>query len=79
MFLPILLVSVVFLSIALLGMGLQTFFSSRNQFPDYDIGKNKEMRKKGLVCAKTEQKMIDKGILKVQDLDPMDYSCSTCK
>jgi len=79
MFLPILLVSVVFLSIALLGMGLQTFFSSRKKFPDYDIGKNKEMRKKGLVCAKTEQKMIDKGILKVQDLDPMDYSCSTCK
>lgn len=79
MFLSILLVSVVFLSIALLGMGVQTFFSSRKKFPDYEVGHNKKMREKGLVCAKTEQKMIDKGILKVQDLDPMDYSCTTCK
>jgi len=79
MFLPILLISVVFLSIAILGMGLQTFFSSRKKFPDYEIGHNKKMREKGIYCAQTEQKMIEKGILKVQDLDPMDYSCTACK
>ncbi len=75
MFLPILLISVVFLGIALLGLGVQTFFSSKRKFPETEIGRSKAMREKGIYCMKTEQVRIDKGLSKGQDLDSADYSC----
>ena len=66
------------MGIALLGLGLQTFFSSKKTFPEIEIGHNKKMREKGIYCMKTEQVRIDKGLTKGQDLDPEDIACSSC-
>jgi hypothetical protein len=74
-FLPLLFVISVLMGLSLLGLGLQTFFSSKKKFPETHIGHNKEMRKRGIYCSKTQQKMIDKGIMKGQNFDASQYNC----
>jgi hypothetical protein len=43
-----------------LGLGVQTFFSKKKKFPETHIGHNREMRKRKIYCAQTEQRIIDK-------------------
>lgn len=50
------------MSIAFLGLGIQTFFSKKKSFPQTRISKNKEMRKRKIYCGETHQKMVDKGL-----------------
>jgi hypothetical protein len=75
MFLPMLFIVTILMSLVILGLGVQTFFSNKKKFPNTHIGHNKEMRKRGIYCSKTQQKMIDKGILKGQNFDASAYSC----
>lgn len=75
MFLTILGLSVAILTIAILGLGIQTFFSEKKKFPELSIGKNKALRQKDIYCIKTQQKMIDKGIYKNRKDE---ISCSNC-
>ncbi len=76
MFLPMLFVVSVLLGLSILGLGVQTFFSSKRKFPNTHIGHNKNMRKRGIYCSQTQQKMIDKGITKGQNFNPADYACN---
>ena len=69
MFLKILLISVVLIALAVLGLGVQTFFSKKKKFPETRVGHNKEMQKKKIYCYKTQQKRIDKGL---------DSGCTSC-
>ncbi|MBN2663267.1 MAG: hypothetical protein JXR68_06425 [Bacteroidales bacterium] len=50
------------MSLVILGLGVQTFFSKKKTFPQTRISKNKEMRKRKIYCGETQQKMIDKGL-----------------
>lgn len=43
-----------------MGLGVQVFFSKKKKFPETHIGHNKEMRKRKIYCAQTQQKIIDK-------------------
>jgi len=75
MFLKLLLISVVFLGIAFFGFAVKIIFSKKAEFPETRIGHNKELRKRKIYCVKTEQKIIDKNIKK---LNNQGSACSSC-
>ena len=60
MFLTIFILSLVLIGIALIGLGVQTFFSKKKAFPETSIGHNKVLRKRKIYCIKTEQAVLDK-------------------
>ncbi|MCF6240869.1 MAG: hypothetical protein L3J74_05935 [Bacteroidales bacterium] len=75
MFLQLLLISIVFLGIAFMGFAVKIVFSKKSEFPETRIGHNKELRKRKIYCIKTEQKIIDKNIKKINSIGP---TCSSC-
>ncbi|MBI9065898.1 MAG: hypothetical protein JEZ09_01320 [Salinivirgaceae bacterium] len=52
----VVLLAVVILGIGILGMAFNIVFRKK-KFPETHVGQNKEMRKKGIVCAQTMDKM----------------------
>jgi len=52
----IVLLTIALLGLAFLGMGINVLFRKK-EFPDTHVGHNKEMKKRGIVCAKTMDKM----------------------
>ncbi len=64
MFLQVLLISIVFIGIAMFGFAVKIIFSKKSEFPETRIGHNKALRNKKIYCIKTEQKIIDKNIKK---------------
>jgi|AntRauTorcE11897_2_1112592.scaffolds.fasta_scaffold21176_2 rRNA maturation endonuclease Nob1 len=57
--LKLLLFSVLLVFIAISILGFKLFFMKNGKFPQTEIGKNKEMRKRGIYCAKTMD-MVDR-------------------
>ncbi|HRW63870.1 MAG TPA: hypothetical protein P5132_10290 [Bacteroidales bacterium] len=55
MFIEVLFLVLALLTIAFLGMGFNIFFRKNKKFPQTSVGKNKDMRKLGLSCAKHEE------------------------
>lgn len=53
-FLLILLASLVLVAICFVAIGIQVFFSKK-KFPETEIGRNAEMRKRNIRCAKCEE------------------------
>ena len=60
--LEILLISIVFVAIAVLGLGVNVFIRKK-KFPHTHIGGNKEMIKRGIYCAKTMDKIEQKKVI----------------
>lgn len=77
-FLVVLAASVIIVALCFLGLGVQTFFSKKKKFPDYEVGENPQMQELGIICMHQEQEIIDKQIKsqkgKKIDLD----ACKTC-
>ena len=78
--------SVILLSIFLVGLcvfllSFNVIFRKDGKFPDKEIGGNKELRKKGLMCAKAEEKILWKkkksGSQNIK-YDPLSGGCSSC-
>ncbi len=72
--LKILLLSIGLIGIAFLGFAISMIFKRNGKFPEIHIGKNKEMKKRGIVCAKTQDKIERKKLkeeLKYKDLKPL--------
>jgi len=66
---------IVFLSLALillsvLLLGIKVFFTKNGRFPDTHVGNNKELRKRGIHCAKTQdaQERSRKNVFDLSDL-----------
>jgi len=86
MFLNLLILSIVFIAIAFIGLGLNIIFKKNGKFPEKDVGHNPEMRKMGLSCAKGEalrEFQMQKKILATkrgQITNPTDFNggCSGC-
>jgi hypothetical protein len=57
-FLELLLLSVIIVAIALLGLATQIIFKKNGKFPNFRVGHNREMRKKGIYCVKAQEKII---------------------
>ncbi|MCF6366259.1 MAG: hypothetical protein L3J35_08665 [Bacteroidales bacterium] len=75
MFLTIFILSLALIGIALIGLGIQTFFSKKKAFPETRVGHNKSLRKKKIYCIKTEQAVLDKNYKQKSWSQP---TCSDC-
>ncbi|MDD2583609.1 MAG: hypothetical protein WCR61_00180 [Bacteroidales bacterium] len=51
-------ISIAILAIAIFLMSFNIIFRKDGEFPETEVGRNKEMRKKGLRCAKGEEKAL---------------------
>ena len=51
MFLKLLILSSLFVSIAIIGFGIRMLLKSHGRFPETHISRNPEMRKRGITCA----------------------------
>ena len=51
-----LLAGIVILLIAVLLMGIRVFFSKKGEFPNTHIGASKEMQKRGISCATSQDR-----------------------
>ena len=52
MFLKLLISSVIFLMIAVAGLGIRMLLKAHGRFPETHVSRNKEMRKRGITCAR---------------------------
>lgn len=59
---PLFLITLTIVAIAILLLGVQTFFSKRKKFPHTHVGGNKEMAKRGVYCVQAQDAMERKGV-----------------
>ena len=71
MFIKLLILSIVLVTIALLGLGIKILFTKGGRFPETHVGRNKEMARRGIKCAQS----IDVGCHPTDDFP----GCSTCR
>ena len=57
MVLKIVLLSVIIMSLVMLGLAVQTLFKKNGRFPNTHIGSNKYMKDNGVTCAQTFDKI----------------------
>lgn len=55
MYLNLLIITLVLLSLAMMGMMLNILVKKKGKFPEYRVGHNKAMRKKGVSCVKHDE------------------------
>jgi hypothetical protein len=55
MFLKILIIAVVLLSLSMMGMMLNILVKKKGRFPEYRVGHNRAMHKKGISCVKHDE------------------------
>jgi len=70
----ILIASIIIIAFCIFGMCFNIIFKKGGEFPNSEISQNKEMRKRGIICAKEEEiKIWGK---KNKNNKPFD--CSSC-
>ncbi len=76
----IILAAVALVGICIVGMCFNIIFRKGGQFPETEISRNKEMRKRGIRCAKDEElRMLRKMYHSDHNCDDNDCSgCSGC-
>ena len=74
MFWNILLISIVLLSLSMLGMALNILIKKKGKFPAYRVGHNKDMARLGVKCVKHEEIRCHKARLKASAND-----CAGCQ
>lgn len=52
MFLKILILSVIFLSAALMSLGIKVLLKPNGRFPETHVSRNKALQRKGIGCAR---------------------------
>ncbi len=55
MYLSLLIISMILLSLAMLGMMLNILVKKKGKFPEYRVGHNRQLNKKGIKCVKHEE------------------------
>jgi hypothetical protein len=56
MYLQLLLITLVMLSLAMLGMMLKILVKKKGKFPEFRVGHNRDMHKKGISCVKHDER-----------------------
>ncbi len=64
MYLILLIITLVLLSLAMMGMMLNIFVKKKGKFPEYRVGHNRNMHKKGISCVKHDEIRCHKEQLK---------------
>jgi hypothetical protein len=72
MFLKILLISIVLLSLAMLGLGLNILVKKKGKFPAYRVGHNRDMHRLGITCVKHDE-------IKCHDQRLKEKACEGCQ
>lgn len=75
MFIKIFIPVVALVAIAGIIMAIRIILQKNGKFPETEIGRNKEMRKRGIICAKAEE------IKCRREVEKKSYSenpCNTC-
>lgn len=70
MFIKLLLLSIFFVALALLALGIRILVLRGGRFPQTHVGRNKEMAKRGIKCAQS----VDTGCHPTDDFP----GCSAC-
>ncbi|MCI2121417.1 MAG: hypothetical protein LKK19_01785 [Bacteroidales bacterium] len=52
------IIGAVVLAVCIVGLGFNIFFRKNGKFPEGDISRNREMRKKDIVCSREEDLRI---------------------
>ena len=60
MILKIFLISLIFVGIAFLALSIKLLFKKNAKFPNSSISKNKELKKRGIFCSKTQDKIANR-------------------
>ncbi|MGQ1786575.1 MULTISPECIES: hypothetical protein [unclassified Saccharicrinis] len=68
MFLKVLLLSIVLVAVVFVLMAISILIKKKGKFPNIHIGSNKEMRKRGISCATTQDKQARKETIKIKPL-----------
>ena len=55
MFLEILIISIVLISLSMMGMMLNILVRKKGRFPEFRVGHNRAMRQKGISCVKHDE------------------------
>lgn len=74
MFIELFFLVIGLMTIAFLALGFNVFFRKNKKFPETSVGKNRDMRKMGLSCAKHEEIRCRREIDKL----PGDTGCAGC-
>lgn len=56
MYLQLLIITLVMLSLAMLGMMLKILIKKKGKFPEFRVGHNRDMRKIGISCVKHDER-----------------------
>lgn len=64
------------LGLCFLGLGVKIFFSKSGKFPETEIGHNKEMRKRGIMCTRQDEILRWKKERRQKVEEPL--SCEGC-
>jgi len=70
------IITVVILAIAVFLFSFNIIFRKNGKFPESEIGHNKEMRKLGLMCAKSQEKILWK---KREEKEGCSSCCCSCE
>ena len=74
------IISIILLGIGVFGMCFNIIFRKDGKFPDSEISHNKELKKKGLMCAKAEERILwsKKKSVPASCTESSEDSCGSC-
>ena len=68
--------AILIIGIAGLIMGIRMIIQKNGKFPETEVGHNKEMKKRGIVCAKAEERIYRS---KLEGKPVSNSSCGSCQ
>lgn len=72
------LIVLAILALCFIGLGIQIFWGKKKRFPQYEVGENEEMQKRGIYCMNQLQQMIDREIIEGKKA-ALDFSHDDCE
>ena len=74
----ILLAALVLVGLCVVGLCFNIIFRKNGRFPETEISRNREMRKRGIICAKAEERRIWGRKNRKGHATCSDIGCSDC-
>lgn len=69
------LLAIGLIALCVVGLGVRIFFRKNGKFPEKEIEKNAQMRKRGIICPKEEECKLRKEVSKDNNYE----YCSHCR
>ncbi|MCF0172945.1 MAG: hypothetical protein HUJ91_04350 [Bacteroidales bacterium] len=73
------LLTIAIVGLCIFGMCFNIIFRKDGQFPDGEISHNRELRKRGIICAKEEELKMWGKRNNVKNPTCSDLGCSSCR